>query len=472
MGTAQFKCIQSSQNPAFFSPPKVQITKVHALVKQCVDLTDTISLPYPAAEPGAIGNKQPFPWQRDLMPLRLRGMGGLSKETSPLSRSSGKQPGWHKKFRGEAAKQTKRKHSDVPAVVRGQTDCVSLPFWCPWYNLVPLGHQSSAQHCLAPQCSLYNILRLNKRTPSKPSSIAEVPPNIFLKLVCLGKDLAKQGDGVPGAAELCYLRFVAMFGTESRYCGSPAWQSAPLAPQARPCQCPGRGEFVPSRPQAWCNPAPGARSSLHKHQRTSAVLTGARARAYVSAAPGWAEQPPLPLCCASESERAPASWQGLSPVLSLLPRVGRKTQPWDASRQGDPTACPCHHQGHQVPPQYEQDRKLGKREQFRLSEEGTRSPLLPHYWGRHKKTSLRTDVWEGSKAHGSTSARLCQPRKQLSKVHGGKNVCTRDLHTAQANGSIPLIYLTPSKSIFLCWYSFEECCSLKNRYRIWRCPFK
>lgn len=318
MGTAQFKCIQSSQNPAFFFPPKVQITKVHALVKQCVDLTDTISLPYPAAEPGAIGNKQPFPWQRDLMPLRLRGMGGLSKETSPLSRSSGKQPGWHKKFRGEAAKQTKKKHSDVPAVVRGQTDCVSLPVWCPWYNLVPLGHQSSAQHCLAPQCSLYNILRLNKRTPSKPSSIAEVPPNIFLKLVCLGKDLAKQGDGVPGAAELCYLRFVAMFGTESRYCGSPAWQSALLAPQARPCQCPGWGSLfhhalrlgvtLRQAPGAactstsapllrWPGPGPEPMSPLHRAGLSSLLFPCAvhlSQRELLLPGRGWA---PSCLCC-------------------------------------------------------------------------------------------------------------------------------------------------------------------------------
>lgn len=41
MGTAQFKCIQSSQNLLSVFFPGVHITKVHALFQQCVDLTGT-----------------------------------------------------------------------------------------------------------------------------------------------------------------------------------------------------------------------------------------------------------------------------------------------------------------------------------------------------------------------------------------------------------------------------------------------
>jgi len=55
----------------------------------------------------------------------------------------------------------------------------------------------------------------------EPSSIAEVPPNIFLKPTCSGQDLAKQEDSMLSAVELSYLRFAAMFGTESRYCKMP-----------------------------------------------------------------------------------------------------------------------------------------------------------------------------------------------------------------------------------------------------------
>lgn len=56
--------------------------------------------------------------------------------------------------------------------------------------------------------------------------MAEVPPNIFLKPACLGKALAKQGDGKLSAVELCYLRLVAMFGAENRYCKMPVYALA------------------------------------------------------------------------------------------------------------------------------------------------------------------------------------------------------------------------------------------------------
>lgn len=97
----------------------------------------------------------------------------------------------------------------------------------------------------------------------------------------------------------------------------------------------------------------------------------------------------LLLHCASESERVPSSWQGLSSVPLLLPREGRKTQLPGVPSQGHPTACPCHHEGHLVPGCCKQERKLGRRRLFPGSldsgEEGARSPPLLRYWGGHKQ---------------------------------------------------------------------------------------
>lgn len=59
MGTAQFKCFQSSQNtPSFFFPP-VCISQKFTHFSSSVLLNRDLSSP--ASEPGAVGNKQPLP---------------------------------------------------------------------------------------------------------------------------------------------------------------------------------------------------------------------------------------------------------------------------------------------------------------------------------------------------------------------------------------------------------------------------
>lgn len=57
---------------------------------------------------------------------------------------------------------------------------------------------------------------------------------------------------VPSAAELCYLRFVAMFGSTSRYCKMPV-DSLAAAHPARLSQCPGGMNLLYDPLQAWDN---------------------------------------------------------------------------------------------------------------------------------------------------------------------------------------------------------------------------
>lgn len=93
---------------------------------------------------------------------------------------------------------------------------------------------------------------------------------------------------MPSAVEPSYLRFVATFGSESRYCktlvDSPAvswgWHTGPGYAGAR-----GGPDLLCHPLQAWdtllcwphwCDPSLGARSSLHKHRHCSAVPTRVR----------------------------------------------------------------------------------------------------------------------------------------------------------------------------------------------------
>lgn len=127
------------------------------------------------------------------------------------------------------------------------------------------------------------FLHLNKAESIETQLNSRSSPKYFPKAGCLGKALAEQGGSVLSAVELCYLRFVAMFGSESRYCEMPvrflaaahAWHTGPGCATAL------RGLNLLYNPlPAWdillCWPLLGSRRSLrslYKHQYASAVLT-------------------------------------------------------------------------------------------------------------------------------------------------------------------------------------------------------
>lgn len=183
--------------------------------------------------------------------------------------------------------------------------------------------------------------------------------------------------------ELCYLRFVAAFGTESRYCKMPVdslaaahgWHTGPSY-----ASTPGGTNLLCDPFQAW--------DTLPK--RGFAGHTGA--------SPRW--EPGAARTSASCAVQSVHRWGRQVPPDAASGRGSRGGDGWSSAART-------------------------------LGEEGAGSPPLRRYRGRHKqKTSSRADVWEGSKAHGSTSARLRQPRKQLSEERGEKKRFTNDLHAA------------------------------------------
>lgn len=249
-------------------------------------------------------------------------MGELQRANRVLSLRSGKLPGWCKKFRGEAEKQTERKHSKVSAAVWGQRAAALLhfpPSRCFWYK--PRSPWPPELCPALPFNALFiTFLHSNKVDSTEAQLHSRSSPKYFHKASLFREGLGQTRTQLAEHCSVALSRMCCHVWDWEQILQNVSWLSGSSTGLAH------------SAPEGWiCSPA----GLGHLASQAMLVQALARSQKHLMQVPA--------LCCADMCRAStfiphrdllcPAACSRLSHSEMLLPRRGRKTQPWDAPSQ-------------------------------------------------------------------------------------------------------------------------------------------